>query len=700
MECSERTKRRKISAKVEEHLRLLEKESMIDDLLAHDSENEYQLDDLLEHTESEDSMDTFYDACDQNCFENSSMDLEAENSSDSFYDFNISSFDDLDSENRVPGDMPGCDSDCDLHGDVCSDLEDDNDDDSHGIAEWAAEFNIPQTALSALLKILRRKGLDIPMDGRTLMSTDRSCNVANMAGGSYYHFGIENALIAELTSLGHLANVTDTLTLRINIDGLPLFRSSSLSLWPILGMIKEIPECSVFVIGVYSGVSKPANVQEYLQEFIVDMKAISQSGIVYNGVHFRVPLPDAFICDAPARAFLKCSKGHTGYYGCERCTQKGQYINGKVAYPEISAELRTDEQFGRQGYQQHQLSASPLNDLGIGLVTSFVLDYMHLVCLGAMRKLIFLWLKGPLKCRQSMKFFVVMSAYMVSIRQYLPSNFARKPRSLFEFSTWKATELRQFLLYTGPVVLLNNIPSIMYRNFLLLSVSMRILLSPALCSPDNCDYAEEILKLFVTDFAAIYGAEFVSYNMHSLIHLAQDARNFGPLDSVSAFPFETFLGKLKKLVRRPQNPVQQLVRRIHEKQKVASQKTTSVFSPLKQLHFSGPLINSIATWEQYRRYNDGQTLISSSRGDDCFSVGGRILIVRNILSHSGTVKVLCNFFETAKSFFTYPMDSSCLGILFVFNLSEDLQLLPVEELKTKMVLLPLKTGYVALPLLH
>jgi len=94
---------------------------------------------------------------------------------------------------------------------------------------------------------------------------------------------------------------------------------------------------------------------------------------------------------------------------------------------------------------------------------------------------------------------------------------------LFEFSTWKATELRQFLLYTGPVVLLNNIPTIMYRNFLLLSVSMRILLSPALCSSDNCDYAEEILKLFVTDFAAIYGNEFVSYNIHSLIRLAQMA---------------------------------------------------------------------------------------------------------------------------------------------------------------------------------
>lgn len=37
-----------------------------------------------------------------------------------------------------------------------------------------------------------------------------------------------------------------------------------------------------------------------------------------------------------------------------------------------------------------------------------------------------------------------------------------------------------------------------------------------------------------------------NYNMHSLIHLAQDAQTFDLLDSVSAFPFETFLGKQKE----------------------------------------------------------------------------------------------------------------------------------------------------------
>jgi hypothetical protein len=37
-----------------------------------------------------------------------------------------------------------------------------------------------------------------------------------------------------------------------------------------------------------------------------------------------------FSCDAPARAFLKCIKGHTGNYACERCNAKGQNINRRI----------------------------------------------------------------------------------------------------------------------------------------------------------------------------------------------------------------------------------------------------------------------------------------------------------------------------------------------------------------------------------
>lgn len=70
--------------------------------------------------------------------------------------------------------------------------------------------------------------------------------------------------MAELASLHlDLRHLTDTITLRVNFDGLPLFRSTNVSLWPILGRIKEIPNSNVFVIGLYSGVAKPSHLQEY-----------------------------------------------------------------------------------------------------------------------------------------------------------------------------------------------------------------------------------------------------------------------------------------------------------------------------------------------------------------------------------------------------------------------------------------------------
>ncbi|CAM4579803.1 unnamed protein product [Leuciscus chuanchicus] len=57
-------------------------------------------------------------------------------------------------------------------------------DDIKGFAEWATQFNISHSALSALQKILRSKGLNIPMDPRTLLSTDHECQEAQTPGRS------------------------------------------------------------------------------------------------------------------------------------------------------------------------------------------------------------------------------------------------------------------------------------------------------------------------------------------------------------------------------------------------------------------------------------------------------------------------------------------------------------------------------------
>ena len=343
---------------------------------------------------------------------------------------------------------------------------------------------------------------------------------------------------------------------------------------------------------------------------------------------------DAFICDAPARALLKCTKGHNGYHACERCTQSGVYTEGRVTFPEVTAPARTNVAFDELRDEEHHITVSPLKELDIGCVTMFVLDYMHPVCLGVVRKLIFLWIKGPLKCRIPASLLTVVSTSLLSVRQSLARDFSRKPRSLNEACHWKATELRQFMLYTGPVLLRDKLPKHVYQHFLLLSVSMRCLLSPNLCF-QFADYVEELLVVFVRNFATIYGKEMLVYNVHSLIHLVEDVRRYGALDNVSCFPFENFLGKLKRMVRRPQDPVSQIVQRINERERSLenknAMKSESLVPVHRKAHMTGPLPEACANCFQYKLYVGNSSMVSCSKGDHCFQLNGEIVIIRNIL---------------------------------------------------------------------
>ena len=64
----------------------------------------------------------------------------------------------------------------------------------------------------------------------------------------------------------------------------------------------------------------------------------------------------------------------------------------------------------------------------------------------------------------------------------------------------------------------------------------------------------------------LYGETFVTYKVHSLIHLADDCRKFGKsFNSLSAFPYESFLGQLKWLVRNKTNHIGQVPRRLSER---------------------------------------------------------------------------------------------------------------------------------------
>lgn len=99
----------------------------------------------------------------------------------------------------------------------------------------------------------------------------------------------------------------------LNVDGLQIFKSSSRQFWPILCKIHSNSDVyEPFPVAIYSGKKKPNDLKRYLQNFINEVNQLQNEGISVDNHSLQVRIK-AFICDTPARAFLKCIKGHDRY---------------------------------------------------------------------------------------------------------------------------------------------------------------------------------------------------------------------------------------------------------------------------------------------------------------------------------------------------------------------------------------------------
>ena len=101
-----------------------------------------------------------------------------------------------------------------------------------------------------------------------------------------------------------------------------------------------------------------------------------------------------------------------------------------------------------------------------------------------------------------------------------------------------------------------------YNHLLLFIVFLRILTKNCIRESDIED-ARELIVLFCKDFELLYGHEKVTFNLHAHLHLPGQVRSFGPLNKISAFPFEgmfNYTGKFKlgtrSLVRQIANGVE------------------------------------------------------------------------------------------------------------------------------------------------
>lgn len=626
----------------------------------------------------------------QASFDSNSWDI------DCYDDFSISSQMHCDNNDSVSMDDYSCTDEVDS-------IEED-------IRNWSCAHNITSVALSELLIILRNHIPSLPMDSRTLfrargVTPESSTKI--IGSGKYVHFGVASGIRYVLSNCPSLtSDPMDEISLVINVDGVPLFSSSVSGFWVILGAIQNVLD-SVFLIGTYFGPSKPQSSNDFLQDLIKELKEIR--GVVDDAFN-RTVILKWIVCDLPAKKFVKNTTGSSGYFSCDNCTTRGEYnsMSRTVVFPEQRAPRRTDEAFRSRAQEEHHHQIpSEFESISFDMVNGFPLDSLHVLYKGVGLKLLVMLHSGPLNFRLSSSNQKEMTNLLKRICQYVPSDFQRRPRAFQHIKLWKATEVRFFVIYLIPLVLPRFITDPVVMDTFLCFHLICILLNCEHVISDQDNILEQLTKVFYERAGQLIGKGFYSPSVHSLLHLAENYRNFGAVEKFSSFMFENFNRYIKKNVRSPHLPLEQLAKRVTEKgpclgrQRSSTSRVTSYPAASCPYVSLKPIVpNTLKDCYEFRRIRINSSIkLCLTLRDSFFTMkdnSHKLVACKlvNILHRpvDDTFFLLHRAFRSCENYYEVPIQSSSLGIFRLRHLLPTLKLCSPHSVHAKLFVFPKDTA--------
>jgi hypothetical protein len=103
-----------------------------------------------------------------------------------------------------------------------------------------------------------------------------------------------------------------------------------------------------------------------------------------------------------------------------------------------------------------------------------------------------------------------------------------------------------------------------YKCLMCFFVILRVFATPKFYSTDIQKYAYALCDTFYDQLITLFGESFMSYNSHSLIHLRDDVKRLGSVDTFSCFKFENFMKFIKRAVHTPNEPLKQVTNQLLE----------------------------------------------------------------------------------------------------------------------------------------
>ncbi|XP_071785542.1 uncharacterized protein [Asterias amurensis] len=411
-------------------------------------------------------------------------------------------------------------------------------------------FFMVMPLFSQLKHVMETDGLGSLLMNR-VHTTDGN-NICDIQDGAMYRKLVDDGLLSD----------NKNISLLWNTDGVPIFKSSKFSIWPVLCSINELPmklrRENVLLTALWFGDKKP-DMNIFLKPFIDECNSLSSTGFVWK-LNNNVVVSRVFclVCtvDTVARPMLQKFIQFNGFYGCGFCKHKGDYVTNsmKYLYKHPQPPLREEKETKRASILADESRRSIDGVKGVSIlsfltyfniISSFIPDYMHAVCLGTVRRIVAMWLNPS---NSSNEWYLGRRSADICARlKFIQATkeITRLPRSLSELKFWKANEWRSFLLYS-PLILKDILPAKYLAHWSMLACAI-FHLNTCKISKQTLQWCDFLLHKFVLYMEPLYGATQATFNVHLLLHMSDSVNNWGPLWGTSAFMFEDFNGCLKTM---------------------------------------------------------------------------------------------------------------------------------------------------------
>ncbi|XP_075534303.1 uncharacterized protein LOC142568106 [Dermacentor variabilis] len=290
----------------------------------------------------------------------------------------------------------------------------------------------------------------------------------------------------------------DDLTLTINTDGSPVWKSSKTSVWPLQFIVNELPPHLRLKHPVLAGLwfgRKHPEMQLFLQQFVNEVNSTGVVKWAHKGdIHVSKPYVLCVSVDAPARASVQNMVTFNGYFGCTWCLSPGEHREGSMRYTLVSPiEQRTSDRVKSEMHLASRIKdtinglkgpSALMNLKGLDLVNGYSVEYMHCVLQGVAKQLTETILSSS---NSDQRFYSgapsALSRTDLRLLSIKPPNcITRLPRSIQERSHWKASEWRHWLLFYALPCLNEILPQEYWRHLSKLCEAIYMLLQEELTS--------------------------------------------------------------------------------------------------------------------------------------------------------------------------------------------------------------------------